>query len=548
MNTFVHFGAVAWLFVATFSIKSQAQQLVLIGGALKTCASLSPQYCQPNTVFPTAAKTTRWFQITPQHLTQLSRAWPTGSEDLSRLMTQLKRSDANKRYSYAELLSLLDSGEQPLSKRLDDTQWALLLDSLEVPALTQQGTRQVEMVQAARTQLAGSQAILANMAALIAATPSKKYLAITASSHDPYDAADFYENLLNDFDVKGEWLALTIPLAQALSSGRCQDLATLRQQLSTSHSRERVYPERTQQEQLWCEKGVAALIAKIKSADAVFFNGGDQSLAKQVLFDEHNQPYPWFAALQSRAVIIGTSAGTALQSGGSNGHGSVAMVTNGTSEAAIKFGAFDQAAPADNCSEYQSCQAEHLNYLTYDPKGGLGSFTAGILDTHFSERSRTLRLATLLAHTGQRLGFGVDETTALVANVTPSHTELQVMGEHGVVVLESKSAAEFVYHYLQPADSAKLDAKNTLSLTLASSASASQALSDATYTDAIFAKNGFKNLVQSFCQSGQQTFSYDFSTAHKYALTLARSTATQCQLNKNKTYSIKNLNIIINKK
>jgi len=79
-------------------------------------------------------------------------------------------------------------------------------------------------------------------------------------------------------------------------------------------------------------------------------NGGDQSLTRKVMYDDNGKPYPWTQAIRTRPLLIGTSAGTAIQSGGENQAGKVAMITNGTSLSALREGAHALAAPRDRKS------------------------------------------------------------------------------------------------------------------------------------------------------------------------------------------------------
>ena len=58
-------------------------------------------------------------------------------------------------------------------------------------------------------------------------------------------------------------------------------------------------------------------------------------------------------------------------------------------------------------------QADINDSSMFNLAGGLATFNYGMIDTHFSEQNRTLRLATVLDKTQQKFGFGIDEATAL---------------------------------------------------------------------------------------------------------------------------------------
>jgi len=75
--------------------------------------------------------------------------------------------------------------------------------------------------------------------------------------------------------------------------------------------------------------------------------------------------------------------------------------------------------------------------FTYDPYGGLSFFPFGLLDTHFSERSRQGRMICLGAAQGVAVGYGIDQNTALVvtfSNNDPTTARMTVLGQAGVTI------------------------------------------------------------------------------------------------------------------
>jgi cyanophycinase len=90
------------------------------------------------------------------------------------------------------------------------------------------------------------------------------------------------------------------------------------------------------------------------------------------------------------------------------------MIAGGESEDALRYRPVRLGAPAASALASAAAAPANVHPLVYDPAGGLGLFTHGSLDTHFSERGREGRLIRLAAETGQRFAFGVDEDTALV--------------------------------------------------------------------------------------------------------------------------------------
>jgi len=427
-------------FSLQLSAKESEQTLVLVGGALTTCASLSPKNCEKNTQIP--GKIHNVFALSHAKISQIKLQWPSKNtqaknKTIKNLATMQAKSSPT--LSKKELLWLWRDIDSKQLNSLTDQEYNFVIDMLEVAQLQSDNTRLKEQVNTALNSESAATDILQFISgSLKVKSTNPSILAITASSRDPYESADFYEGLLRFPNVNSQWLALTPALAKAITTNKCDDLNTLRHSEMGLYQREHIYPDRTQAEYLLCKNGTDALVQLIKNSTGVMFNGGDQSLTRKVLFDENNQPYPWTKALQSRPVVVGTSAGTAVQSGGQAHGGNVVMITNGTSLSALKEGA--QAIDA-------SSERSNSDSLTYNRFGGLGTFSYGVLDIHFSERNRTLRLGTLLdsfsANQAQpAFGFGVDETTALVVIKSESGNLMTVIGKNGVVMVKSTGQAQ----------------------------------------------------------------------------------------------------------
>ena len=316
--------------------------------------------------------------------------------------------------------------------------------------------------------------ILGVVHAVAGQSESKLVLSVTASSREAYESADFYEGLFATEGIKSEWLPLTPALARAMMANDCKNLDSYRQELTQPISPEsnlkpkkakeqlpsskQVTSELAQAEQDLCDKGVQHLKKKLQSAAVVMLNGGDQSLTRQAFFADNGDAYPWLEDVLNAPMLAGTSAGTAVQSGGQNQYGKVPMITNGSSIQALLSGAVptplpatsttSQNTPSVRCAESAPCNSKlHPKQLTYLPNGGVGSFELGVLDTHFSERNRSVRLFKLLNQTGQKVGFGVDETTALLVAFDEKGAQLAVIGQSGVAVIEPQTDTSFLYSY-----------------------------------------------------------------------------------------------------
>ncbi|WP_419252728.1 cyanophycinase [Caulobacter sp. ErkDOM-YI] len=175
-------------------------------------------------------------------------------------------------------------------------------------------------------------------------------------------------------------------------------------------------------ESLWASGGSAPEeVAKAAPADGVWFVGGDQARIVATLKTAKGEDTPLLIALRARlaqgAVIGGTSAGAAIMS--------EAMILQGDSLPALlrPLGATETA------------DGEALAMGR-----GLGFFTGGLVDQHFDRRARLGRLARAVATLplSQRIGFGIDENTALVIDLATRSA--RAIGAGGVTILDERSA------------------------------------------------------------------------------------------------------------
>ncbi|QIM16172.1 hypothetical protein G7067_06650 [Leucobacter insecticola] len=198
----------------------------------------------------------------------------------------------------------------------------------------------------------------------------------------------------------------------------------------------------------------ATVANMIRSSDAVYFGGGDQtryvrSLLSCTAPDQSSADRfayttctdtPAMTAIrevvESGGVTAGTSAGLTIQQGPD-------MISGGDPYQSWRdpavAGWFDEDSP-------------EASTLTYIPAGGLGFFTEGQLDSHFARRDRQPRLVKLSLETQHERGFGVEEKTALV--VDRAARTGKVIGALGASMLDvseatfdGKSAAGVRYSY-----------------------------------------------------------------------------------------------------
>ncbi|MDX1539453.1 cyanophycinase [Arsukibacterium sp.] len=524
--------------------------MLLMGGGLATCSSTSTRHCSNEDVFSAAAKKHSLFQLSAEHLQAINSSgfW---SED--RIIEQqqtlavlefLRGQLGSEPVSERELLRLWRGAEievdgiwvsgRNVYAGLSSRELNFVLDQLEVPVMVSNDANRSNQRSREYADLANTknnftvelyQKFVA-MAQQIAGDKRKpRILVVTASSRDPFAAVDFYTNLFAETGADVSWLPISAAYQAAWQGGDKNSCAELDKHLAEQHGsyqRQRVYPDLMAQKLDFCQAGIKASLAQIRRADGIFFNGGDQSLTLRALRLADGSASAELQQIErmleaGQIVVAGTSAGTAVMSGGSYNGQRTPMITNGDSYSAMQFGAFDLPAPAVGCDKDQSCSnglAE--NHLTYSGTGGLGLFRWGVLDTHFSERGRQGRLIRLLHDTQSRYGFGIDENTGLLvgfgqAAEVPA-VKMAVLGEAGVYVVDMNSAnssgegsaltlRNVVTHYLTRSDEMELNA-NQLRSRFANWKFAPNNLAQPLLTSGdIFERDNYKQLSHLLCMT-----------------------------------------------
>jgi cyanophycinase len=193
-----------------------------------------------------------------------------------------------------------------------------------------------------------------------------------------------------------------------------------------------------------------ALVAQINAMDGFFFGGGDQSRILACFFNgsgTSRTDSPIMVALRNRfqagAVVAGTSAGTAVQ-------GRSPMLTGGESYYGLRYGVYTSvgtstSTPTKANNDPSVTTTTYADRLAYEAAGGLGFFTEGVIDSHFSERGRQGRVVRLASSKLVNQGFGVDENTALVVENQGTNSALfSVVGQSGVFIFNLTQASSSV--------------------------------------------------------------------------------------------------------
>lgn len=453
--------------------------MVLVGGGLQTCSSTSVRDCSVQDVFTEAAKSAEHYQISAEYLANIANKDFWGEERIIEqqqtlaLLEFLRGRIGNERITERELLRLWRSAEIEIDGiwvsgrvnygALTDRERNFVLDQLQVMATQDStakrtaATRQKEFADLSQTKDGFTVEIYRKIVELAqqVAGPARKprVLVVTASGRDPFAAVDMYTNVFTEAGADVSWLPINAAYqaAQEITTdgkASCNQLPQLLAQLHGTYQRSRIYPDLMQQLTAFCQAGTDKAVDEIKRADAIFINGGDQSLTVQAFRHADGTATAELKQIESmlragQIIVAGTSAGTAVMAGGSYQGMKTPMITNGDSYSAMQFGAFDLPAPQPGCDKDQSCSnglAE--NHLTFSSSGGLGLFPWGVLDTHFSERGRQGRLIRLQHDTQTRFGFGIDENTALLVAFGRKESEpevtMEVIGAAGVYVVDNQ--------------------------------------------------------------------------------------------------------------
>lgn len=472
----------------------------LIGGAMKTCSSYAQANCEQGTKFSDTNKSDKTFALNEMALKRIQLFIEKYSNvhnfsNLKKLLPELANLSDSGPLTRRDLLSWLD--RYRLGKEIDtlnNAEYYLFFDTLEVAQKDVKGKRIKELAKPSSSKLDAAKALnitlkqqlnaRLKMANSNAATERKALMLFsTASARDIFDAVDFYQTNFEALGLSAKWWPVSPAMYQILQAAQaskhndvCKNMDVyLAEQYM--FDRARVYPDLYAQHQSFCEN-TEQFEQLLSQAQGVFFNGGDQSKTLAA-FIQNAQTNKLLGLMnqynrEGRLLISGTSAGTAVQSGGSFHARPVPMISNGSSQNAMRRGVFAIDAPSQRCDAKTCNTAIENDDLTYRSTGGLGSFSKGVLDTHFSERDRQARLIVLSAETLSNYAFGVDETTGLLIQADEKQANFKVIGASGVFVVDNSvmqsqvikqgqrylSAYSGAHHYLQSGTIGQVDFVN----------------------------------------------------------------------------------------
>nr|WP_295771662.1 hypothetical protein [Rhodoferax sp.] len=337
------------------------------------------------------------------------------------------------------------------------------------------------------------------VAAARAANGGKKPLiGVVTASAEPHPFVDHDINMfaLASAGADVVYLPLEGGYRQALDAQDCANVRYYYDRYTNSnpprpvYHADLLYPDLSALQQRLCANNAALLNATLERLNGIYFSGGDQTRHLESLLTEDSSghytvPSAQLAILQRRhaqgqLVVAGTSAGNHFQGGGLWRGKPVPMVGGGDSYDALKAGFAIGEGSAAAASELGK-PGDSIAYapIVY-PHGGLGVFRFGVLDSHFSKRTREGRLVRAVSDSGMDYGFGVDENTALKVSQADATgtTHFSVVGAGGVFIVDVRGAkasadadrhfliAGARLHYLLPGDRASIDAQGDLQVAL----------------------------------------------------------------------------------
>lgn len=232
--------------------------------------------------------------------------------------------------------------------------------------------------------------------------------------------------------LQGEGPVVVIPAASSRPARAAAEFARNLEAHGLDAGRVRVFPlaVRDDASTLDVDEGTwsgnawdGSLVEELGQPAGFWFTGGDQMRIVRALRRPDGTESPLLELMRQRlaggAVVGGTSAGAAVMSR--------RMIAGGDSFRAL----LEPLA-----GSYSSTEEQDSGRLFLDR--GLGFLADGLVDQHFDRKARLGRLVRALAETGEGVGYGVDEDTALVVDLGDGMAT--VAGRGSVTMVDARSA------------------------------------------------------------------------------------------------------------
>lgn len=294
---------------------------------------------------------------------------------------------------------------------------------------------------------------------------------LTSSQRNPFEDVSWYQQAFTQTakmlaieddtyeNIHISWIPLEQSLMQAIEIEKlggegCSQLVSLRNKNNLFNVAVR-YPKLNKLQHHLC-RNPEELESFFADAHGIFFGDADfvgvnNALSTMSLFRTKQGQYTNYHEIiqrrfiNSEVFVAGNGEGARILSGGIFANRPVPMITGGTGTASLVRGAFALPPAPSGCDKGENCPFGMTeDDLTYENMGGMGLFSNGIVDTHFSSQNRHARMATLAAASKTRFGFGIDTNTALLVakqieeSGSNTSTKLKVIGDQGVYIIDMR--------------------------------------------------------------------------------------------------------------
>lgn len=437
--------------------------VMLAGSELRLCSSMNSDYCA-NTDWINAneMRTARLFQLTDVRRREALRraVWPRERDEvrdeLSIALEEMVDYFARGVVPEYRLVERFRSRAYlDLLMRLSEAEYDRVLDNLEMPRLAglNEHVNLAENADYSAEFVTRFVAMAEDQLKRNEGEGKPLILVVTAGERDTFRSVEAHVEAFQQAGAESVWLPADVAVRAAREANECRALESYRRQLSGNYDRDRVEPNRHQEQLAYCSDPAAGT-ALIQQASAVFFTGGSAQRLFRALQNSNDLTQLRERFDQGRIAVGGAGAGAkALVA--SN------MLTNGHSREAIRHGAFAATAPTPGCDLDNTCpRGLNPNSLTYEPLGGFGMLRNVIVDTDVSHRGRQGRLLRAAATSNSPLAIGLDRDTAMLINTQSGAFEL--IGRDGALFLEGAQGNETMlaatFHYLRSGSMGRLEA------------------------------------------------------------------------------------------
>jgi cyanophycinase len=163
------------------------------------------------------------------------------------------------------------------------------------------------------------------------------------------------------------------------------------------------------------EKVSVDKIDSLKNAKLIYISGGDQNRFMEIVQNTEIEK-AIHTAYKNGSLIAGTSAGAAVMS---------KMMITGT-----------ELKNAEYAATFKNLQTDNIEI-----KSGLGMIDNVIIDQHFVKRSRYNRLLSAVIEHPEKMGIGIDESTAILIQ----GNKAEIVGEFQVIVFKNPKKSKNMF-------------------------------------------------------------------------------------------------------